>query len=122
MREWIRTMPNEGLFRYYIVANVERVVLTSPKALSELLVTKNYDFEKPLTVRQSLRRVVGDGILLAEGDEHKVPTQNAITYVDRYLLTNNLSSNEKTSCLHLPTVISKTCILSSGPRAWRWSS
>ncbi|KAJ5662105.1 Cytochrome monooxygenase FUM15 [Penicillium maclennaniae] len=76
MRRWIRTMPNEGLIRFYIVGNLERILLTSPKALSELLVTKNYDFEKPLTVRQSLRRVVGDGILLAEGDEHKLQRKN----------------------------------------------
>lgn len=51
---------------------MERVVLTSPKALSELLVTKVYDFAKPTPVRQNLRRIVGDGILLAEGDEHRV--------------------------------------------------
>ncbi|KAJ5292830.1 NAD(P)-binding protein [Penicillium atrosanguineum] len=76
MRKWIRTMPNEGLIRYYIVGNIERIILTSPKALSELLVTKNYDFEKPLMARQSLRRVVGDGILLAEGDEHKLQRKN----------------------------------------------
>lgn len=72
MREWAAKLPNEGLIRYYIVGNLERIMLTSPKALSELLVTKVYDFEKPKTVRQSLRRVVGEGILLAEGDEHKV--------------------------------------------------
>jgi hypothetical protein len=36
-----------GLHRYYLVANFERVILTSPKALGELLVTKVYDFEKP---------------------------------------------------------------------------
>lgn len=72
MQEWVANMPKEGLIRYYIVGNLERVVLTSPKALSELLVTKVYDFEKPQTVRQSLRRIVGDGILLAEGEEHKV--------------------------------------------------
>lgn len=55
-----------------MVANLERVALTSPKALGELLVTKAYDFEKPELVRQSLRRVTGDGVLLAEGEEHKV--------------------------------------------------
>lgn len=54
------------------MGNLERIVLTSPKALSELLVTKVYDFAKPKTVQQSLRRIVGDGILLAEGNEHKV--------------------------------------------------
>lgn len=55
-----------------MVANLERLVVTGPKALGELLVTKVYDFEKPELVRQSLRRITGDGILLAEGEEHKV--------------------------------------------------
>lgn len=72
LREWIKTLPNEGLLRYYIVGNLERVILTSPKALSELLVTKVYDFAKPAMVQRSLRRIVGDGILLAEGDAHRV--------------------------------------------------
>lgn len=65
-------MPNDDLLRYYLVGNLERVLCTSPKSLSEILVTKVYDFEKPELVRQSLRRITGDGILLAEGEEHKV--------------------------------------------------
>lgn len=72
MREWVKNLPNEGLIRYYIVGNLERVLLTSPKALSEILITNVYDFEKPELVRDSLRRITGEGILLAEGDEHKV--------------------------------------------------
>ncbi|KAJ5387872.1 hypothetical protein N7509_010413 [Penicillium cosmopolitanum] len=76
LKQWVKELPNQGLIRYYIVMNMERVILTSPKALSELLVTKNYDFEKPKTVRQSLRRVVGDGVLLTEGDEHKLQRKN----------------------------------------------
>jgi hypothetical protein len=65
-------MPNEDIIRYYIVGNLERLILTSPKSLAELLVTKVYDFEKPEMIRESLRRITGDGVLLAEGDEHKV--------------------------------------------------
>lgn len=84
MQEWAAKLPNDGLIRFYIVGNIERVVLTSPKALSELLVTKVYDFEKPKTVRQSLRRIVGDGILLAEGDEHKVRFTSMTNYVASY--------------------------------------
>lgn len=76
LKEWTKKLPNEGLLRYYIVFNMERVILTSAKALSELLVTKAYDFEKPETVRQSLRRVTGDGVLLAEGEEHKIQRKN----------------------------------------------
>jgi hypothetical protein len=66
-------MPNEDIIRFYVVGNLERLLLTSPKSLGELLVTKVYDFEKPQMIRESLRRITGDGVLLAEGDEHKVP-------------------------------------------------
>ncbi|KAJ5513336.1 hypothetical protein N7463_002888 [Penicillium fimorum] len=76
LRERVKNTPNQDLLRYYIVANIERVILTSPKALGELLVTKVYDFEKPELVRQSLRRITGDGILLAEGEEHKIQRKN----------------------------------------------
>lgn len=46
--------------------------MTSPQALSEVLVTKSYDFIKPQQLRNGLGRVLGIGILVAEGDEHKV--------------------------------------------------
>ncbi|KAJ5899426.1 hypothetical protein N7495_004170 [Penicillium taxi] len=71
IRQWVKSCPNEGLFRYYMVGNLERVVLTSPNALREVLVEKAYDFAKPELVRTSMRRIVGDGILIAEGDDHK---------------------------------------------------
>ncbi|CAI7634964.1 unnamed protein product [Penicillium glandicola] len=76
LREWVKNKPNQDLIRYYMVGNLERVILTSTKSLAELLVTKVYDFEKPELVRQSLRRITGDGILLAEGDEHKAQRKN----------------------------------------------
>lgn len=55
-----------------MIANLERVAVTNPKALGEVLVTKVYDFQKHELVRQALRRITGDGILFAEGEEHKV--------------------------------------------------
>lgn len=33
--------------------------------------SKNYDFTKPTLVRQALSRILGVGVLLAEGDEHR---------------------------------------------------
>lgn len=56
---------------YRFVMNIERVFLTSPKALAEVLVTKSYDFAKPAEARYLLGRLLGIGILLAEGEEHK---------------------------------------------------
>jgi cytochrome P450 len=52
--------------------NIDRLLITSPKALSEVLTTKSYNFAKPYALRAGMSRILGVGILLAEGDEHKV--------------------------------------------------
>ncbi|KAI0815862.1 cytochrome P450 [Xylaria sp. FL0064] len=76
MRDWIATVPNDGIMRYLGFANGERVLVTGPKALSEVLVTKSYYFPKPAALRYNISRLLGDGILLAEGDEHKFQRKN----------------------------------------------
>ncbi|KAK7952467.1 Cytochrome P450 [Apiospora aurea] len=76
MREWINTVPNNGLIRYAGIFNQERIMPTSPKALADVLVTRSYDFEKPSQVRNSIGRILGIGVLLAEGDQHKVQRKN----------------------------------------------
>lgn len=75
MREWVATVPNDGLIRYSSWFR-ERVLVASPKALGELLVTKNYDFTKPSHFVDGIGRILGIGILLAEGDEHKRQRKN----------------------------------------------
>lgn len=55
-----------------MAGNVERVMVIGPKALSEVLVSKVYDFPKSESLRIKLLRFTGNGLLLAEGDEHKV--------------------------------------------------
>ncbi|KXL48014.1 MAG: hypothetical protein FE78DRAFT_29505 [Acidomyces sp. 'richmondensis'] len=75
MRDWIESIPNDGLIRYSVWFQ-ERLLITNPKTLAEVLVTKNYDFVKPYHFRTSLGRILGIGILLAEGDEHKKQRKN----------------------------------------------
>ena len=48
-----------------------RLLVTGPKALQEILVTKPYDFEKPPQVRNFLRQVLGDGLVVVEGEQHE---------------------------------------------------
>ena len=74
MRKWINEVPNEGLIYYNFIFNAERLLITSPKGLGEVLVQKNYDFIKPTGIRDGLGRLLGVGLLLAEGEEHKVRT------------------------------------------------
>ncbi|TQN74808.1 Cytochrome P450 monooxygenase FUM15 [Colletotrichum shisoi] len=76
MMEWVNTIPHEGIIRYRGLFNQERLLITSPKALAEVLVTRNYDFHKPSAVRSSIGRILGVGVLLAEGDEHKFQRKN----------------------------------------------
>ena len=71
-QEWINSIPNDGLIYYTGLLNAERLLITSPQALGEVLTTKSYDFIKPAMVRNGLGRILGTGLILAEGDEHKV--------------------------------------------------
>ncbi|KAL8977338.1 MAG: hypothetical protein Q9205_006837 [Flavoplaca limonia] len=75
-QRWSNEVPNDGILRYLNVFNEERLLITGSKALAEVLATKNYDFRKPVQVRNGLGRLLGIGILLAEGEEHKVQRKN----------------------------------------------
>ncbi|EFX03479.1 cytochrome p450 monooxygenase [Grosmannia clavigera kw1407] len=71
IRKWAATVPNDGLLRYYLAGNLERVLVIGPQALEEVLVSKVYAFPKSESLRIKLQRFTGNGILLAVGEEHK---------------------------------------------------
>ena len=72
MRKWIDQVPNDGILRYLDIFNREKLVVTNPKALAEILVHKSYDFIEPPHFVSGIGRILGVGLLLAEGEEHKV--------------------------------------------------
>ncbi|KAF7166159.1 hypothetical protein CNMCM5623_010036 [Aspergillus felis] len=72
LRHWKATVANRGLIRYYLPGNQETVLVTSVEALKDILVFKSSDFVKPEAVKQRLSRITGNGLLLAEGEIHKV--------------------------------------------------
>lgn len=119
-------MPDAELIRYYLVGNMERVLVVSPKALSEVLTLKSYDFRKPDLARISLERITGNGVLLAEGDEHKVGS-NILYYpvlgtFSSISLTSSLRrDNGRISCLLSLIVMLRISTQSSGPKQSRWS-
>ncbi|KAI9890484.1 MAG: hypothetical protein M1814_003968 [Vezdaea aestivalis] len=78
MQEWINTIPNDGLIYYRGLFNSDRIMPTSPQALSEILNQKSYDFVKPAQVREGIGRLLGHGLLLVEGDEHKFQRKNLL--------------------------------------------
>ncbi|KAL8870147.1 MAG: hypothetical protein Q9174_003739 [Haloplaca sp. 1 TL-2023] len=75
-QRWINSIPNDGMIRYLNYFNEERIFITKPRTLAEVLTTKNYDFVKPSLILTGLGRLLGVGVLLAEGDEHKVQRKN----------------------------------------------
>ncbi|GIZ38370.1 hypothetical protein CKM354_000178800 [Cercospora kikuchii] len=74
--KWMKTIPNEGLIHFRGFFYADRVVVVSPKALQEILVTKAYEFEKPAPLRNFLRFILGDGLIIVEGDSHKFLRKN----------------------------------------------
>lgn len=74
------TVPNEGLIRLRVLFNQERLLLTSPEALKEVLVQKSYDWHKPSQPTFLFRKLIGNGILVAEGAEHKVSPEVEIVF------------------------------------------
>ncbi|KAI4729451.1 cytochrome P450 monooxygenase [Aureobasidium sp. EXF-10728] len=75
-REWMEEIENDGLIYYRGLFNMERVMVTTPKALSEAVTLKSYDLIKPPTLIKGLARILGYGVLLTEGQEHKAQRKN----------------------------------------------
>ncbi|KAF2810260.1 cytochrome P450 [Mytilinidion resinicola] len=68
---FMKEVQNDGLIHFRGFFNADRLVLTDPRALADVLVHNSYDFEKPPWVREFLRQFLGDGLLMTEGEEHK---------------------------------------------------
>jgi hypothetical protein len=109
-RDWIDQVDNDGVLYYRWIFNEPRVLITSPKALGEVLVQRSYEFVKPERVRIGIGKLLGIGVLLAEGDEHKVcsPCPSEGVRLTSY------SASESCSCPPFPSGISRICIPSSG--------
>ena len=72
MKAWNNEIPNDGLIYYRGLFNQDRVFITSPRGLSEILTQKSYEFIKPPALTYGIGRLLGYGVVLAEGNEHKV--------------------------------------------------
>ncbi|OJJ50317.1 hypothetical protein ASPZODRAFT_58078 [Penicilliopsis zonata CBS 506.65] len=71
LRHWNETVPNDGLLRFRDTG-VELLLVTKPSILHEILVGRAVEFVKPQVVRDRLYPTTGNGLLFAEGDEHKM--------------------------------------------------
>lgn len=106
--KWMQSIPNSGLIRYHGILGSERVLVTGPQGIKDILQLETYKFEKPRAVRAVLQGILGDGLVTAEGQNHKVSHRffrsgiNIHVYrinVDYYSLRSS-SSRSKIIILH----------------------
>jgi hypothetical protein len=69
----MKEVENDGLILTRGWFHSDKLIVTSPAALAEVLVHKSYDFEKPPRAREFLKKILGDGLLMTEGDEYVDP-------------------------------------------------
>ncbi|KAI0521079.1 cytochrome P450 [Xylaria bambusicola] len=74
--ELVKQYPNEEILN--LTAFDYQVVVTSPRLLPDLLVHRPYDFIKPPKLSGLLRHVLGDGLIMVEGDQHKFLRKNSM--------------------------------------------
>lgn len=72
----ISNTANDGFIRIFGPFQREYLIVTSPQALAEILVSKAYDFEKPQFIRDFFGPFLGHGLVLAEGQDHKIQRRN----------------------------------------------
>lgn len=67
----LKETKNDGIIYFRGFLHQDRLLLASPAAIADVLVHRSYDFEKPPWSRNFLRKFLGDGLLMTEGDEHR---------------------------------------------------
>jgi cytochrome P450 len=72
----MKETPNNGIILFRSFFQADRLLITSPAALADVLVHRSYDFEKPAWARTFLRQFLGDGLLTSEGEEHRHQRKN----------------------------------------------
>jgi cytochrome P450 len=71
LAKWAHEIDNGGFIRYHGILNVQKVLVTDPNIVHEILVTRPYSFIKPPPISKIIRSLLGNGIVVTEGDAHK---------------------------------------------------
>jgi cytochrome P450 len=70
-----RETPNDGVLALRGLGATS-LLLTKPATISTVLLNQRLDYIKPPITRKFLRVIIGDGLILAEGEEHKFLRKN----------------------------------------------
>jgi cytochrome P450 len=67
----MKEIPHNGMIWVRGFFNQWQLMLCSPEAIAEVTVTNSYAYQKPPFISGSIGRIIGFGVVLLEGDEHK---------------------------------------------------
>lgn len=70
--EFFDNVPNDGFIRYLDLFNSEVVTITDPKFVAEMLGPKADQVEKRAKIKKLMEIIIGNGLIVAEGKDHKV--------------------------------------------------
>jgi cytochrome P450 len=71
LAQWCFEIPNEGFIKYHGILNSQKVLVTDPHAVHDILSTHPYSFIKPPPISKIIRSILGEGIIVVEGNAHK---------------------------------------------------
>lgn len=69
--KWVNSIPNDGLICFQDFFGRHTLIPTTAETLKTVLSEHTYDYEKPVASRTILRKILGDGLIVVEGDIHK---------------------------------------------------
>ncbi|KAH6685067.1 cytochrome P450 [Plectosphaerella plurivora] len=72
----IEKYPGEDLI--VLDSRARHILVTNPRLLAEVHVHQCYDFAKPDRIRTFLRHILGDGLIVVEGNQHKFLRKNTM--------------------------------------------
>ncbi|KAI6353915.1 hypothetical protein MCOR25_008828 [Pyricularia grisea] len=70
--DWMNQIPNDGFLFFRGMLGAEYLVVAGAEGLHDVLFTRAYDFEKISAFRRYPRRLLAGGLVVQEGDAHKI--------------------------------------------------
>lgn len=67
-RRWLQE--HGPIIRYFFPFGAERIAIADDKAIHQMTVRNPYNYPKPVRAKLWMVRILGEGVLLAEGSEH----------------------------------------------------
>lgn len=72
LARWALDIPNDGLIAYRGIFNIQRVLITATTGVHDIFSLRPYEFPKPTFVKTIFRGVIGDGLVVVDGEQHKM--------------------------------------------------